>query len=140
MATKPASSGLSLHLRDWITDTNLLTINWQRLNLKRIANEHNLKPFEAVIFENVARDKARLVVNLNGLIVLLIPPIDTLRQLSTHLEVSLFLRGMAGTVKLRNGIDKRAQDINERLALRKERKAAAAKRRVTERRQAALKG
>lgn len=116
-------------IKDWVDGTNLNTVNWQRATLKRIANEYSLKSGECVVFENVAKEKARLVFNLNGLIVLLIPPIDPARQLSTHLEVNMYLRAFAGTQGMMNDFDQRSQAITERLARRKRLKEKARRQR-----------
>ena len=117
-------------IKDWVDATNLNTLNWRKTTLKRIANEYSLKPGECVVFENAKREKARLVINIGGLVALLIPPIDPTRQLSVHLEINEYLRALAGTQKLRKACDARREEIKERIARRKRLKERARRRRA----------
>jgi len=118
-------------IKDWVDATNLNTVNWRKTTLRRIATDYKLKPGECVVFENAVREKARLVVNLGGLIVLLIPPIDPARQLSTHLEVNQFLRAFAGSKQtLLDKFSERRKDIQDRLERRKKMKENARRRRA----------
>lgn len=125
-----ATQSTALSIKDWVDATNLNTVNWRKNTLKRIANEYSLKPGECIVFENAKREKARLVANIGGLVALLIPPIDPVRQLSTHLEISLFLRGLAQTQTMQDTVDARREDIQERLARRKRMKERARRKRA----------
>jgi hypothetical protein len=117
-------------IKDWVDGTNLNTLNWRRSTLQRLARDYDLKPGECIVFENVAKEKARLVINLGGLIALLIPPIDPARQLSVHLEINEYLRAFAGTQTMTNQFDAYIDDIIERLARRKRLKEKARRRRA----------
>lgn len=114
---------------DWVDDTNLNTVNWQRRTLKRLANQYNINPGECVIFENVAKEKARIVINLNGLVACLIPPIDPARQLSMHLEIHEYLRAFTTDSIFLTSITQSSQAIQEKLARRKRLKERARRRR-----------
>ena len=79
---------------------DLRTINWRRETLDTVVNELDLKNGQCAVYENNARNKARIIANINGFPCLLIPPIDPKRQLSVHLEVNEFIRGMGGSKRV----------------------------------------
>lgn len=127
-------------IKDYVDDTDLRTINWRKQTLRQIAKEWDLQPGEVVVFENSRRNKARMVLNTNGMPVLLLPYIDPKNQLSTHLEINRFLHEMANESPL-NGTKKnseahiqnvealveRHEDLQRRIAIRA--KAMATRRR-----------
>lgn len=121
-----------LSIKDFVNTTDLRTINWQRARLNYIVRTRSIGDGECIVFENKARNKARIVANFNGMPILLIPPIDHKRQLSTHLEVNLFLRAMAGGTTTVQAFDDNVTSLEERIAARTARRKAAASRRRKE--------
>jgi hypothetical protein len=127
-----SGKGPLLSIKEYVDGQDLRDVNWQKRTLQAFAKEHNLKPGECVVFENAARNKGRLIANINGLIGLFIPPIDPARQLTVHLEINEFLRALAGTAKMSKRLEERRQDIADRLDRRKRLKERARRRRAKE--------
>jgi hypothetical protein len=121
-----------LTLKDWVDDTDLRTVNWRHVTLKRHIRQYNIEDGECVVFENATRNKARLVANLGGFPILLIPPIDKVRQLSVHMEVNLFLKGgvFHMSTDRRNALQARIEDLEARVEIRNKMLKAAAKKRA----------
>lgn len=122
-------------IKDYVDGQDLREINWRRETLHRLAKEYQLQPGECVAFENARRNKGRLVVNIGGLIGVFIPPIDPARQLSVHLEINEFLRGLSGTADVTKRLYEGREDIAARLERRKKMKEKARRRRVKEKKQ-----
>jgi hypothetical protein len=98
-ATATATTA-TLSIKAYIDQQDLRLVNWRRSTLLRFAQTYDIQPGECVVFENAARNKGRIVANVGGLIGLFIPPIDPVRQLSVHLEINEFLRGLAGNARV----------------------------------------
>lgn len=109
-----------LRIADYQDGKDLREINWRKETLNHIAAEWSLEPGQVVVFENKKQEKARLVANINGHIILMIPPIDPQDQLTVHLEVNRFLRTLSSSPQ---AIDVRHEELQQRLKELKERKA-----------------
>lgn len=119
-------------IMQYIEDTNLLTVNWRWATLIAVIKEHKLRSGECVVFENVARNKARLVANFGGMPLLMIPPIDPKRQLTVHLEINRFLRSsdeVARVATVTSMLVERDVELQERIVLARA-KAKARRRRA----------
>jgi hypothetical protein len=69
-------------------DADLRYVGWN----KAFLSDHTLKSGEGILYVNRAQDRFRIVANLSGKAVLLLPPVDKEARLSVHLEVSRYLR------------------------------------------------
>jgi hypothetical protein len=107
---------------DWIVDTNLTHLNWRHTTLQAKANEYHIAPGECVVFENARRDKVRLIANIGGLVVLLIPPIDSKKQLSMYIEINEYLRTLTNEKTIDTFIFNRIKSTHEHISLRAARK------------------
>lgn len=102
--------------------------------LHRVARQHSLTEGQAVLYVNVLADRARLVMVLYGMPVLVLPPTDPERRLSLFLTVSEYLRKFHPTAGVRRSLDEEIGRAAARLLaqrarqrrIRREAKAAAA--------------
>ena len=120
-------------IKDYIEDADLREVCWQHAFLYSVLKEYALRSGECVIFENATRTKARLVANVGGMPILLIPPIDPQKQLSVHLEVNCFLKSPVWGPRraVAAQLESREEDLEARLVARDAlRKKAAARRRA----------
>ena len=102
--------------------------------LHRVARQHSLTEGQAVLYVNVLADRARLVMILYGMPVLVLPPTDPERRLSLFLTVSEYLRKFHPTATVRRSLNEEIGRAAARLLsqrarqrrIRREAKAAAA--------------
>ena len=110
-------------LTAWLENQDLRRVCQNELFLRATARAHRLQPGEAVLFSNTALNRFRLVANINGLPVLIIPPVAVRRDLlvSMFLKVSIFIRGMSNE---RGRVNRRLTDMIETRSARMKVKAA----------------
>lgn len=85
-------SNLNITIVDWKPFTDLRTISQRedRLNAHGVSLKNN----QGVLFSNTAHDRFRVVLKINKMLVLLIPPVnaDRMDRCSLYLKISHWLK------------------------------------------------
>lgn len=124
---KTAKSLPALSLVDWKDDVNLRSIRSNHMFLDSVVREYHLKDRQAVIYSNVAFDRARMVVVLGRMPCLVILPTAETRDLriSLFLAVSRAVRDFGvQTASMRNTTAAAVKRCEKRVLRRLQRRAA----------------
>jgi hypothetical protein len=101
---------------DLIDDANLRDISNGLAKISALRTNHpGLRPGESVQFINKARNRTRLVVNVNGVYAVLLLPTDTTAQTSVYLQGLRALRTINSHLRVMQEHSAHIKEAEERL-------------------------
>jgi len=107
---------------DWVEDSDLRYVSQQATFLKAVVDAYKLKSGEGVLYSNRAFNRFRLVVMVNRMPLLIVPPVAKGYDLliSLFLQISIFLRETFGSKrKVGNRLDEAVNQAHARVTYRK---------------------
>jgi hypothetical protein len=102
---------------------DLRTVTSQSSFLQEEIRKHRLQSLDAVLYTNALLTRFRMVMNLNGCGVLVIPEIDEMSNHSLYLRISEKMSALSGINRVRVQIDDISHKIKERIQRQEQREA-----------------